>query len=219
MRSALLFSTALTIAAVIGCRPTAEPAPPEPGRDFEDDLRHVSTVYKAWGPFDGFLRTAVVYCAAPGKGPVRYSQSTDSETHGNKLYYVYAKLRDSYSPDPKGKTQIGQVLVKETWLPEETKQVEKSNAGKALKIHTPGKPAGLFIMMKLDPKTPDTDEGWVYGTVSVEGTVTSSGKVVRTGMLASAASPAMALPVSSASADTPVPERRMLRQVVTANRL
>lgn len=36
----------------------------------------------------------------------------------------------------------------------------------------------LFIMMKLDAKTPGTDEGWVYGTVSADGkTVTSAGRV------------------------------------------
>jgi hypothetical protein len=33
-------------------------------------------------------------------------------------------------------------------------------------------------MMKLDPATPNTDAGWVYGTVTPDGkTVTSSGKV------------------------------------------
>lgn len=33
---------------------------------------------------------------------------------------------------------------------------------------------GLFIMLKQDPGTPGTDEGWVYGTVSADGkTVTS----------------------------------------------
>jgi hypothetical protein len=38
--------------------------------------------------------------------------------------------------------------------------------------------AGLFIMMKLDPATPDTDHGWVYGTVAADRvTVTSAGRV------------------------------------------
>jgi hypothetical protein len=33
-------------------------------------------------------------------------------------------------------------------------------------------------MFKLDPKTPGTDEGWVYGTVSADGKqVTSAGRV------------------------------------------
>ena len=38
--------------------------------------------------------------------------------------------------------------------------------------------ADLFIMIKLDPKTPNTDQGWVYGTVSPDGKkVTSAGRV------------------------------------------
>lgn len=38
--------------------------------------------------------------------------------------------------------------------------------------------SGLFIMTKLDPRTPDTDDGWVYGTVSPDGKrVTTSGRV------------------------------------------
>jgi hypothetical protein len=38
--------------------------------------------------------------------------------------------------------------------------------------------AGLFVMFKVDPGTPDTDEGWVYGTVTADGReVTSAGRV------------------------------------------
>lgn len=38
--------------------------------------------------------------------------------------------------------------------------------------------AGLFIMFKLDPQTPGTDRGWVYGTVTADGKeVTSAGRV------------------------------------------
>ena len=37
--------------------------------------------------------------------------------------------------------------------------------------------AGLYIMFKLDPSTPDSDEGWVYATVTPDGRVTSAGRV------------------------------------------
>lgn len=41
-----------------------------------------------------------------------------------------------------------------------------------------GDPLGLFVTFKLDPSTPGTGQGWVYGTVSAEGrSVTSSGPV------------------------------------------
>ena len=32
-------------------------------------------------------------------------------------------------------------------------------------------------MAKLAPETPGTDEGWIYGTVAPDGTVTSAGLV------------------------------------------
>jgi len=39
--------------------------------------------------------------------------------------------------------------------------------------------SGLFIMFKMDPKTPETDQGWVYGTVTADGKqVISAGRVV-----------------------------------------
>jgi hypothetical protein len=45
-------------------------------------------------------------------------------------------------------------------------------------VYKAAKPAGLFVMMKLDPKTPGTDAGWVYGTLSADGkAVTAAGKV------------------------------------------
>ncbi len=46
------------------------------------------------------------------------------------------------------------------------------------KIYHAAKQADLFIMFKVDPKTKDTDKGWVYGTVTADAKkVTSSGKV------------------------------------------
>jgi hypothetical protein len=46
------------------------------------------------------------------------------------------------------------------------------------KVFKAAKQADLFVMLKLDPKTPNTDEGWVYGTVTPDGkTVTSAGRV------------------------------------------
>ena len=44
-------------------------------------------------------------------------------------------------------------------------------------VYRAGAPAGLFIMFKVDSATPETDEGWVYATVSTAGEVTSAGRV------------------------------------------
>jgi hypothetical protein len=47
-----------------------------------------------------------------------------------------------------------------------------------LKLYRTGDLYGLFIMYKVDPATPNTDDGWVYGTIGADGkTVTSSGRV------------------------------------------
>jgi hypothetical protein len=51
-------------------------------------------------------------------------------------------------------------------------------ARKGDKLFKASRQADLFIMMKLEPKTPGTDGGWVYGTVTADGkTVTSAGRV------------------------------------------
>src|SRR5262245_15672826 len=46
------------------------------------------------------------------------------------------------------------------------------------KLYRVGTKAGLFVMMKLAPNTPETDRGWLYGTVASDGkTVTAAGRV------------------------------------------
>ena len=92
------------------------------------------------------------------------------------------------------------MIVKESWVPEEVtdaksgvidqKKVIHSGdkpfsgdsfypyAAKGDKVYKAAKIAGLFVMMNLDPKTPDTDDGWVYGTLTADGkTVTAAGKI------------------------------------------
>ncbi len=76
-------------------------------------------------------------------------------------------------------------LVKQTWKP---LRVDESVDGPAVQDNNddrnwsyrfargddghwykPGEQADLFIMAKLDPETPNTDNGWVYGVVSSDG--------------------------------------------------
>ena len=78
---------------------------------------------------------------------------------------------------------VGQVIVKESWKPVEVALAD-SNPGDALgsdgRAFRRGEKSDLFIMLKLDPATPNTDEGWVYGTVTPDAkTVGSSGRVAR----------------------------------------
>jgi hypothetical protein len=95
------------------------------------------------------------------------------------------------------------VVVKESWVPEEVKDdgtplepvrrtvkvrqgdtlVEQEDsflpyARKDGHLYHAKEKGPLFVMFKLDPATPGTDEGWVYGTVTADGkTVTGVGKI------------------------------------------
>jgi hypothetical protein len=183
----------------------------KPGRPFHAELLDIAAKYKAL-PRDGkgsitgevFItpvdadipRWAPTLCRMPEPGvdylqaKLRTSASTDEGTHGQKLYYLYAKDKPAYLGAAEKASPVGQVLVKESWTSEE---VGKDGPGsrifkglvsadpcieKAGKKYIAGKLVGLYIMMKLDAKTPDTDEGWVYGTVSADGKqVTAAGRV------------------------------------------
>src|SRR5262249_7691502 len=94
---------------------------------------------------------------------------------------------------PEGKlAPVGQVLVKEAWVPERVADdgkplphVQRSAnqqmipyARKNDKLYHAREKGSLFIMFKMDPRTPDTDQGWVYGTVTSDRQkVTSVGRV------------------------------------------
>jgi hypothetical protein len=90
---------------------------------------------------------------------------------------------------------VGLVVVKEAWEPEEVaddggslKSVErrlklkiddkwqevideyKPYARHDGHLYRAAKRSALFIMYKMAPATPGTDRGWVYGTVTADGT-------------------------------------------------
>ncbi|WP_437682614.1 hypothetical protein [Sorangium sp. So ce131] len=157
--------------------------------------------YKPWGRVDDELRWAPWLCRLPLPGRARMS-AAEGGGHARKLYSVFAKHRDRYpfaqGPEPVPQP-VGQVLVKESYHPE---LVEK---GAAPEIPGSGAPppddaqgvpdhfdpylrdgdrvyrasrlAGAYVVLKVAPDTPGTDAGWVYGTVTPEGEVTSAGRV------------------------------------------
>jgi hypothetical protein len=142
---------------------------------FEADLLKIASEYLSWGRVDDEDRWAPEGCNIAVRqspltiGPAHTSESTDGATHGRKLYSIFARNRDDYlNVTEFTDVAIGQAIVKQSWISEEIK-------GKALKT---SKQADLFIMMKLDPATPGTDAGWVYGTVKPDAKlVNSSGKI------------------------------------------
>ncbi len=178
-------------------RPAAAPSVESP---FTKDLLKIGAEYSNWGYVDDETRWAPYLCRQPMPAIARVSASKDDDTHGQKLYSLLAKDRARYmtlgkNPD----SLVGQVVVKESWVPVElTEKPDRKEILKQLKHTGPiyfdsarspfarkgekwfktGKPAGLFVMMKLDPKTAGTDKGWVYATLSADGrTVTAAGRI------------------------------------------
>ena len=105
---------------------------------------------------------------------------------------MFAKNHDAYPNGP----HDGQVVVKQSWIPELVPDADAAlppdplheatrhqrrpllsvtRRATAASIAPARRPA--FIMFRLDPATPDTDEGWVYATVSPAGQVTAAGRV------------------------------------------
>ena len=180
-------------------------AAPAPDQPFNDRLLEIAKTYVDYGRIDDDLRWAPLACAAPRSGSpatAHFSQSSDKDTHGRKLYSLFAKNGPEYRVLEKDKkVAVGQVLVKESWVPEEVtdpkerkevviRKSKKDGSGfkpddhflpyaeKDGKTYHAAKQGDLFIMFKLDPDTADTDQGWVYGTVTPDGKkVTSAGKV------------------------------------------
>jgi hypothetical protein len=173
-----------------------------------NDLLKIAAEYKAWGRVDDQMRWAPQLCLPGPPGRVYSSASKDKETHGQKLYSLFVRRRDDYLRHSKGRAVVvGQAVVKQSWVPQEvTDPSEKSEEGidyyrkiiftpdsdsnpfegdhfypyvrKGDKVFKAARQADLFIMLKLDPRTPDTDDGWVYATATPDGKkITSLGKI------------------------------------------
>jgi hypothetical protein len=181
-----------------GCAFPPEPTPDD--RSFHEALLSAANEYKNWERVDDGVRWSPLYCRMPPPAQPRFSSSPDTATHGQKLYSLFAKDGTDYTSLEKSiVVKVGQVVVKESWVPEETTEVKAGPpelskvirtgspqrrtdyypyATKGDKVYKAGKPAGLFIMTKFNPATPGTDDGWVYGTVTPDAkTVIAAGKI------------------------------------------
>jgi hypothetical protein len=158
---------------------------------FKTQALAIANAYTAWGRVDDELRWAPSLCRLPYPGIARPSESNDPTTHGQKLYSVFARNHAEYPNGP----HTEQVIVKESWTAELVTDADagfrpesydaaagssdnfypyaKSDGG----VYRAAEPAGLYIMFKLEPTTPDTDEGWVYATITTTGELTAAGRV------------------------------------------
>src|SRR5262245_51371147 len=91
--------------------PKSEPAKPT----WEKQLQDIAGNYTAYGRVDRFVRWSPEDCRAPiGMGPTMHlSRSEDTDTHGQKLYTVFAKIKqwDRIS-----------ISYRQTYLPPEVKE-------------------------------------------------------------------------------------------------
>ena len=156
---------------------------------FEEQALAIAAEYIGLGPR---RRRAALGAVPLPPAATRASRATASRTTerrtASKLYSVFAKNDDAYPNGP----HDGQVVVKQSWKVELVPDAGRRRSARSTARPTPsidadhfypyaqgdggvyraGAPAGLFIMFRLDPATPDTDEGWVYATVSPAGQVT-----------------------------------------------
>jgi hypothetical protein len=177
-------------------------------KKFHARLLEIAKSYAAFGRVDDEAHWAPTLCRAPRPATARFSASKDTKTHGQKLYSMFAGDRKSYQALPEKGQPVGQVIVKQSWVPEEVtdkgqrldpirQRVKVAAKGKDArgmaadwldcfmpyarkggKLYKAAKKADLFIMYKLDSATKDTDQGWVYGTVTADGKkVTAAGRL------------------------------------------
>jgi hypothetical protein len=168
---------------------------------WDKQLQRAATEYSSWKRVDQHWRWAPAMCRPPTPSLHR-SRSANADTHGRKLYTLFAKDLDGYfeltegtaavtsgiAPARPVAARVGQVIVKESWIPERVDPDEvptSPTAGEDL-LHFAfhegnvwrGTQRGpLFVMMKMEADTIGTDQGWVYGTLDDEGNVTGSGAI------------------------------------------
>lgn len=140
-----------------------------------------------WSPF---------LCMMPPAARALLSSVDAEEGHGSKIYALRSNQGEAYmklGTDEEVELPLFTVLVKEAFAPVlhpgEDAPSPHSTPGWELALsegyvpfaerdgltYTTGRPRGLFVMLRLPEGTPDTMDGWAYGTVDPAGRVTGSG--------------------------------------------
>lgn len=164
-------------------RPTVPSGSIDPA--FTAQIHSTATEYFDYPQVDDRPHFAPGPCA-PTKGSadypvVRLSGAGTNSLHAEKLYYLYVKNYESYLKPVQGSAPVGQIIVKQGYLAQEitsvnglpSRVIAERNGHK----YTIGEPLALFIMVKLDEKTPHTDHGWIYGITDFDGEVSAAGVI------------------------------------------
>lgn len=88
-------------------------------RAVADPLLAIAAEYRSYGRVDDEMRWAPFLCRIPMPASAHLSKSRHESTHGRKLYSLFAKNRAGYLSIATKPPEAGQVIVKESWLPEE----------------------------------------------------------------------------------------------------
>jgi hypothetical protein len=192
----------LAFVAATACAPPVEAARPD--RRFIPAVRAAANGYQAWGRVDEKPNIAPFLCRVPAgddygvASKVRQSRARTG-AHGEKLYYLWASDRDAYLMLDRDSEAlpVGFTVVKQSFSarplvgdppvvvrpgpfdpqdpPGALAPISWMTAKDGRRLQT-DQPADLYVMVKVGAGR-GTDAGWIYGTVSPAGAVTSAGRV------------------------------------------
>lgn len=184
--------------------PAPNAAPSRVATSHEALVAEAAREYKSWKLVDDEFHWAPGLCAMPKRGWEHVSAAKgsahdgklfllwarDIESYANAVGWLKpnspaAKAAASRQGKP---GDVMQVLVKDSYVAKEfdpskpgeqrsmsgVSEFELHPAMQGGKPFVPGDPIGLFVMIQLAGNPEGTDEGWIYGTVSPDGTVTSA---------------------------------------------
>ena len=172
--------------------PAVQPVVNDPA--FHEALLDAVDAYLQYSMVNSVAFQAPAECAAPlSDSPPKLSASVDDDSHGQKLYYLFAKDITHYLSQDGTPAPEGQVLVKESWTskPANPEARNKRTHASGVRINPRatdgdkvleiGQRTDLFVMMKLGTNGGNgekTDDGWIYGVVDADSRkVSASGKV------------------------------------------
>jgi hypothetical protein len=178
------------------------PSGPSWSPKVEARLLAIGHEYKSWTRVSDHAHWSPLLCAAPQPNGVQWSDSKDEDTHGQKLYFLFAWRPNEYpgyygfpssaaAPEeppaaesrPAPLAGVTQALVKQSWAPVEIDKTAVTQDKSRIEargdhVFTTGEQKELFVMYKGELATPGADEGWVYATMNAEGTkVLSAGRL------------------------------------------
>jgi hypothetical protein len=151
---------------------------PQPGRVYvsasKDERTHGQKLYSVFArKRDEYVHLTITKTAAIGQTIVKQSwlpmEITDSKDKPDELKGWAEGNKIIQTPNPNPDPRESGLRVSDHFYP---------YVWKGDKFYKASKQTDLFIMLKLDPNTPGTDAGWVYGTVTPDSKqVTSAGRV------------------------------------------